>query len=203
MRRLGGGTMRWMGSLALVALALACGRGSTPGADGSPSGGIPVDPAPTAPPGGDSLERPPPSVQVPTEPCGGLLTLRLKATEANLAETVSIAVTGVDVARGGALLPAIWAAAGTASFPVEGAYRMAVLAAPDGDGTVDATFRLGAVQVCSGGSCAELGSCGAPLQFSFDPAKVRADNCHVVVELSLAGSLPGGAAFLPTFSVHY
>jgi hypothetical protein len=119
---------------------------------------------------------------------------------------VALRFSDVRLVQGGFALPRRFVGTGDAVFPVTGAYRMAVLSTPPGDQPVAVYMYLAGGQVCEGDRCSEVEPCGAPLITTFDPAKVRADNCHVVVELDLARSIqagPRGLATLLQYRLHY
>lgn len=186
--------MHKVGGWVAIALAMACGGGSS----SSRSAELPVDPGPGGQNPGGGAD--------PSLPCGGRITLRLLGLGLAEGHQVSLAVSSVEVARAGLPLPTTFAARGDATFPVAGAYRIAVLPRPDGAGAVDAAIHLGGGTWCGAEGCLALDTCGEPLRFRFDPAKVRSDACHVVVHLDLLHAIvpqPDGPVLLPRFSVHY
>lgn len=166
-----------------LALAAGCGKGD-PALQSGPPPTIPLDP-PDAPP-------PPPAD--PAVPCDGLVTVRLEGSGVPAGQTVRLGVSRVTVIADGALVESRFAATGDVVFPVAGAYRLAVVRAPPHEASVTVLFTGG--QVCDGGGCKAIASCGAPLVAVFDGARVRAGVCHVVLDLDLGRSiLPAGDGF--------
>lgn len=186
--------VRTVCGVAAIALAIACGGGA-----GTKDGSIPVDPGPGGGGGGGGGTN-------PDLPCDGKITLRLRGLGLGDGQTVTLAVSGVEVRAAGLPVPTSFAAYGDATFPVDGAYRMAVVPTPAAGGMMHATFQVASGTWCDPGGCAPLDTCGAHVAFELDPGRVRPDTCHVVVHLDLARGVvlhEGGRVLLPRYAVHY
>lgn len=179
-----------------VALAAGCGGGADPAQRRGPPATIPVDPP----------QAPPPATPDPAVPCGGAVTVRLKGSGVPAGRTVRLQVSRVALLQVADVLQPSFVGIGEAVFPVAGTYRMAVVPAPPPGREVVVQLHLAGGQVCEGDRCTPLQPCGAPLITVFDPAKVRADNCHVVIDLDLARSIQpvhGGLATLLQYRLGY
>lgn len=184
---------RRLGAAGMTAMLLACGSG---GDDDTSTRLVSADPGL------------PPEVKVePEPPCGGFVTLRLRGT--NLGSLSALTVeTGALAVTAGEPLEVLQ----QRTLPVElfadgGAPRLGVVRPPAGLVTVSIPI----VSATAAGEQVQgpLDACVAPLEFTFDPARVDPARCHVVVELDVARSaLPaateGGSAFLlPQLKVVY
>lgn len=183
---------RWVWLAA--ALALGCGSGS-----GTDRGGVVIEPPPPPPP-------PPPNDDdndLDWGPCEGLVTIRLKGVGAP-AGWLRADVASVAFTHGGHALASTLVETGPVTFPAAGAARVAVVPALGLDGAVTTAIALDAPSWCTASGCVPLEGCTAPLAFTFHPAKVSPDRCHVVVHLDVGASVvPASAAFLPRYTVHY
>lgn len=188
----------WAWALALASMLVACGDGGD--AVGSGSGGTPGDPPSGDPPGGGGGGG---GGGDPALPCSGLVMIRLRGSDPG-------ALTGLRLGTG--VLAASADGALVVSRPGSGSYELVGTdahplgqVAPAGAGSVDVRLPLVSASAAWGGAGEDVTVCTPPLEFTFRPAAVDPERCHVVVELDLSRSVLRGATatLLPQFKVVY
>jgi hypothetical protein len=190
----------WRSSAATIAaVLLACGSSGN-GGKSQPAPGNGPDP------GGDGTGEENGTVD---PSCGGHVTVRLLGTNAGTGiSALSVEPGALEVTSGSALV-VTGATAGALDLVQAQAYRLGIVTPPAGATAATAVFPITAAHVAGTALTGDLEVCTAPVEFTFDPARVRPPACHVVVELDLARSVhpalcAGGSPFLlPQFRVVY
>lgn len=191
-----------------LTLTFGCGGASSPppaAKDGGPGGPVPTTTEDPEPPGTPPSDPAPPRCEE--------LTLYLHGGPLPGAE-VDVEFDRIEVTRAGLPVPTSFTAGGAQlTFPRPGAYRMAVLPFDKEGGPMEAAFVPARMSYCrlpdgtlTGRACRSAETCGGAIQLRFDPAKVRADHCHVFVRLDLVSSMQrwaGGWWFVPHHQVQY
>jgi hypothetical protein len=199
---------------ALVAVSLACGSSEDGGGSMTTAG--PEDGATVPAPAGDGTENGggdgggggDAGTANPT--CDGNVTLRLLGRNVGVGVSALRIQTGALQVTSGASLVVTGAAAGPFDLALEHAHRLGIVSPPAAARVVKAVLPISAAHVAGSTLTGDLDVCTTgPIEFTFDPGRVRPPACHVVVELDVARSVQGalgdgGSPFLlPQFKVVY
>ncbi len=137
------------------------------------------------------------------------MTVRLLGRNAGTDISVFSVEPGALEVTSGSALAVTGATAGALDLVQANAYQLGMVTAPAGAIAATAVFPISAAHVTGTALTGDLDVCTAPIEFTFDPTRVRLPDCHVVVELDLARSVQpalcaGGSPFLlPQFRVVY
>jgi hypothetical protein len=182
-----GGSKTTAGPEDVPAVAVPTGGGTGDGGDGGGDGGTTADPT-----------------------CNGSVTLRLLGRNVGVGVSALRIQTGALQVTSGAPLAVDGAVAGPLDLALEHAHRLGIVTPPDAARAVKAVLPISAAQVAGTALTGDLDVCTtSPIEFTFDPGRVRPPACHVVVELDVARSVQGalgdggGPFLLPQFKVVY